>query len=104
MKNSAKKRFAAFVAALVLLLAGCGKTGAQKSESPEAKPAETGGQTVPAAQSADQSATVASDPKAAYEAYLKFVQDNRADILTYNWQKGMDYDEDRYEYLPVSET
>lgn len=100
MRKETKRVLAAFLAAALLLLAGCGSKETPKSGSQEPQAAETGSQQTPAAQSDAQEA---KDFKAAYEAYLATLADNRVSILTYNWQKGMAYDEYN-NYVPVGAT
>ncbi|MBQ9458955.1 MAG: hypothetical protein IJU66_03390 [Oscillospiraceae bacterium] len=102
MKRILHRAAAALLAALLLVLAGCGKTGTQQE-----KTAEPSAQEEPSEQAKQEpqpEQTPEPDPSGAYAAYLDLLLEKRIDILSYDWQKGMYFDEDRYENMPVEET
>jgi predicted small lipoprotein YifL len=105
MKRNLRRCAAALLAALLLSLAGCGRTDTPQTN----QPAETPGQQTTATKTEPEPAPQPepepeTDPSAAYAAYLELLAQNRPAILGYDWQKGTVYDEERYESRPAAET
>ncbi|MBE7004634.1 MAG: hypothetical protein E7425_10210 [Ruminococcaceae bacterium] len=106
-KRNAARFAAALLAALMLLLAGCAQ-----SASPAAQPADTtrtaeapAAQPTPEPTPQSESEPEPADYSEAYAAYLDVLTGRRADILSYDWQKGTYYDaEERFEVLPCGDT
>lgn len=94
MKDKMKRCLAALFAAC-LLLAGC-----QNAESTPQTPAAAGTTTQQTADSTPETQEDATE-KEMYAAYLDILAANREDILGYDWQKGMIFDEETYETRPA---
>ncbi len=100
------KRYTALLAALACLLAlacaGCAHYG---NRLPETSPQSDGASKTPEAPigvPAPAAEEKKNDTRAAYAAYLGALTAAREDVLAYNWQKGMVYDEDLYRTRPAA--
>jgi len=105
MKRKRRTHILILVLCLALL---CACTAQQAAAGPSAAPQAPDASVQTADRSSHNSAVspAASKPDytEAYLAYLGVLENSREDILNYNWQKGLVFDEDRYESVPEGDS
>lgn len=100
------KRYTALLAALACLLvlacAGCAHYGDRLPETSPQSDGASKAPELPAGAPAPSVEEKKDDTHAAYAAYLGALTAAREDMLAYNWQKGVVYDEDTYATRPAA--